>query len=75
MRAQLLPIAVIVLAIVVVDLAIAYGAQTALVPMITKKVTAAKLLPVRSFVRTVALLLVVASPLAASALAARCQTR
>ena len=63
-------VAVVVIAIVVVNLAIAFAVQTALVPHITKKVAVAKLLPIRTFVRTVPLVLVVVSPLAACALAA-----
>jgi hypothetical protein len=62
--------AAIVAAILVVDLAICYAIQKALVPAITRKVPAAKLLPLRTFVRTVPLAIAAVSPLAACALAA-----
>jgi hypothetical protein len=63
-------VVLLVVAIVVVDLAITFALQTALVPHITKKVAAAKLLPVRTFVRTLPLVLAAVSPLVACALAA-----
>jgi len=68
-REQLTRITLVVLAIIVADVAIAYAAQLALVPAIAKKVGPAKLVPIRTFVRTVALALVAVSPVAACALA------
>jgi hypothetical protein len=69
-RAQLPRVAMLVALIVAVDLAIAYAAQLALVPAVGKKVAAAKLVPVQTFVRAIAVALVVLSPLAACTLAA-----
>jgi hypothetical protein len=51
-------------------LAVTFALQTAIVPHITKKVPAAKLLPVRTFVRYVPVAIAVLSPLAACVLAA-----
>jgi hypothetical protein len=69
-RANLTRVALIVAAIIVVNLAITFVLQWQLVPFITKKVAAAKLAPIRTFVRTVPLALAVLSPVAACALAA-----
>jgi len=63
-------VALIVGAIVVVNLAITFVVQKWQVPTITKKVPAAKLLPLRTFVRTVPLAIALVSPLSACALAA-----
>jgi hypothetical protein len=63
-------VALIVVAIIVINLAIALALQLQLVPHITRKVAAAKLAPIRSFVRMVPLVLAVVAPLAACALAA-----
>jgi hypothetical protein len=60
----------IVVAILVVNLAITYALQLALVPHIAKPVPAAKLLPIRTFVRLVPLALAAISPLVACLLAA-----
>jgi hypothetical protein len=67
---QLPRVALIVALIVVVDLAIAYAAQLALVPAMGKKLAAGKLAPVQTFVRAIAAALIALSPLAACALAA-----
>jgi hypothetical protein len=69
-RAQLPRIAVIVAAIVVVDLAITFAAQLAFVPAVGKKVAVAKLAPVRTFVRVTALGLVAIAPAVACTIAA-----
>lgn len=69
-RANLRTIAVVVLAIVALDLAITLGSQLAIVPAFSKKTTAAKLKPIAELVRVVALALVVISPLVATSLAA-----
>jgi hypothetical protein len=69
-RGSFARVALVVAAIVVVNLAVTYAVQTALVPHIAKKVPAAKLLPVRTFVRTVPLVLAALAPLAACTLAA-----
>lgn len=69
-RGNLGRVALIVLAIVVANLAIALVLQWQLVPHITRKVAASKLAPIRTFVRMVPLVLAVAAPLAACALAA-----
>jgi hypothetical protein len=63
-------VALVVVAILVVNLAIAFALQTTLVPAIARKVAAAKLLPIRTFVRYVPLVIAAVSPLAACALAA-----
>lgn len=63
-------VAIVVAAIVVVNLAVAFALQTAIVPHITKKVPAAQLLPIRTFVRCVPLAIALLSPLAACVLAA-----
>lgn len=68
-RPQLANIALIVVAIVAVNLAIAFAAQTMLVPAIPKKASAAKLLPVHTFLRMTTLAIVAWSSLAACALA------
>jgi hypothetical protein len=60
----------IVVAILVVNLAVTFAWQTALVPYVTKKVSAAKLLPIRTFVRTLPFVLAAISPLVACGLAA-----
>jgi hypothetical protein len=69
-RTQLPRIAVIVAAIVVVDLATTYAAQLAFVPAAGKKVAVAKLAPVRTFVRVSVLGLVAITPAVACAIAA-----
>jgi len=63
-------VAGIVIAILVADLAICFALQSAFVPHITRKVAAAKLLPIRTFVRLVPLAIAALSPLAACVLAA-----
>lgn len=63
-------VALAVAAIVVVNLAVTFALQTAIVPHITKKVPAAKLVPVRTFVRYVPVAIAVLSPAAACVLAA-----
>ncbi len=68
-RANVRTVAIVALAIVALDLAITLATQLAIVPAFAKKTTAAKLLPIRDFVRVVAAALVVMSPLAACALA------
>jgi hypothetical protein len=70
-RSQLTRVAFVVATIVVCNLAIAYAAHTLLVPTLVKKMAAAKLAPVRTFVRVVALALVALSPIASCTLAAR----
>jgi len=62
--------AIIVIGVVLASLAITLAVQLALVPHITRKVPVAKLLPVRTYLRIVALGLTAASPLAACAIAA-----
>lgn len=69
-RAHLPRIALVVLAVVAVDLAITFAVQTAFVPVVGKKVAAAKLVPIRSFVRYSALALVAIAPAIGCALAA-----
>lgn len=69
-RTQLPRIALIVAAIVVVDLAITFAAQLRYVPLITKKISAAKLEPILGFVRTTPTAVVALAPLAACVLAA-----
>jgi hypothetical protein len=69
-RVSFAKVALLVAAIVVVDLAVTFALQTAIVPHITKKVPAAKLLPIRTFVRAIPLALAALSPLGACALAA-----
>ncbi len=69
-RTQLPRIALLVLAIVVIDLAIAYVVQTMYVPVIARKASAAKLLPIRTFLRITTLAIVAFSALPACALAA-----
>jgi hypothetical protein len=63
-------VALLFVGIMLVNLAIALALQMALVPHIAKKVAAAKLLPVRTFVRTLPAAIAVISPLLACALAA-----
>lgn len=63
-------VAIVVAAIVIVDLAVCLACQWVLVPTISKKVAAAKLLPVRTFVRVLPLAFAALSPLCACALAA-----
>jgi hypothetical protein len=60
----------IVLLILVVNLGITFALQTALVPHISTKVAATKLLPVRAFVRMLPLVLAAISPLVACTLVA-----
>jgi hypothetical protein len=62
--------AIVVIGVVVASLAITLAVQLTLVPHITRKVPAAKLLPVRTYLHVVALALTAASPLAACAIAA-----
>lgn len=70
-RAHFVPVALLVVSIIALDLAIAYAAQAAIVPaLVGKKIVAAKLVPIRTFVRVVALALFALSPLPACALAA-----
>ncbi len=69
-RAHLPRIALVVLAIVALDLAITFTVQSMYVTSIAKKATAAKLLPIRTFIRVSALALTAASTLAACVLAA-----
>lgn len=69
-RTHLPRIALVVGAIVAVDVAITFAAQLAFVPVVGKKVAAAKLAPIRSFVRFSALALVVIAPVIACAVAA-----
>ena len=68
-RRALPRVALAVGAIIVVDLAICFAVQTAIVPTITKKVPAVKLLPIRAFVRLVPLAIAAVSPLLACVLA------
>lgn len=69
-RGNLRTIAIVVLAIVALDLAITLGSQLALVPAFSKKTPAVKLEPIAELVRVVALALVVISPIVATSLAA-----
>lgn len=69
-RRQLPRVALLVLAIVVVDLAITYVAQSIYVPVIAKKASDAKLLPIRTFLHISAIAIVAFSALPACALAA-----
>jgi hypothetical protein len=69
-RTQLRVVALIVIAIVAVDLALTFVMQLQYVPTITKKATAAKLAPIRMMVRHSALAIVALAPLFACALAA-----
>lgn len=69
-RANFARIALIVVAIVAVDLAITFAAQSMFVPVVGKKVAAAKLAPIRSFVRVTALALAAIAPVIGCALAA-----
>jgi hypothetical protein len=69
-RANLGRIALLVGAVVVVDLAICFALQAVLVEHITKKVPPAKLLPIRTFVRTLPLALAALSPVLACVVAA-----
>lgn len=69
-RGDLPRVALVVVAMLLVDLAICYAAQKALVPHIARKVPPSKLLPIRTFVRTVPFAMAALSPLAACALAA-----
>jgi hypothetical protein len=69
-RPRMVRVAVIVAAIVVVNLALALALQLWFVPTIAKKVAAVKLLPVRTFVRTLPVVLAAFSPLVACVLAA-----
>ena len=63
-------VAVIVAGAVLVNLAITLAVQKTIVPPITKRVHASKLLPLRTFVRTVPLAIAAVAPLGACALAA-----
>jgi len=69
-RAHLPRIALVVGTIVALDLAITFAVQATFVPIVGKKVAAAKLLPIRSFVRVTALALVAIAPAIGCALAA-----
>ena len=69
-RAHLPRVALLVLAIVAVDLAITFVFQLQYVPTITKKATAAQLAPIRMMVRHSAIAMVALAPLVACALAA-----
>lgn len=69
-RAQLLRIALVVVAIVAIDLVIALAAQLTYVPTIAKKAAAATLVPIRTFVRVTAIAVIAWSALPACALAA-----
>lgn len=69
-RRMLPRLAVVVIAIVAFDLAITYATQMMFVPAVGKKVAVAKLAPIQTFARTMALAIVGLSPLAACALAA-----
>lgn len=63
-------VALVLAAIVVVDLAIVFAVQTTYLPALGKKASAAQLASLRAIVRATALALVAVSPLAACALAA-----
>jgi len=69
-RADLARVLLVVAAMLLVNFAICYAAQKAFVPHIARKVPPSKLLPIRTFVRTVPLVIAALSPLAACALAA-----
>lgn len=69
-RAHLPRIAVVVAAIVAVDVAITFAAQFTFVPVVGKKVAAAKLVPIRTFVQVSVLALVAIAPAIACAVAA-----
>jgi hypothetical protein len=69
-RAHLPHIAVVVGAVVALDVAVALAAQLAFVPLVGKKVAVGKLAPIRTFVRISAAGVLVLAPLAATALAA-----
>lgn len=69
-RRRFVHVALVVAALVVVNLAIALALQLWFVPTIAKKVAAVKLLPVRTFLRTLPLVLAAISPLVACVLAA-----
>jgi hypothetical protein len=69
-RTMLRAMVLLAIGVLVIDLAVALAAHVAFVPAIAKKASAAKLLPIRTFVRVVALALVAISPLVACALAA-----
>jgi hypothetical protein len=69
-RANLPRIAIVIAAIIAIDLAITFAAQLAFVPVVSKKVAVAKLAPVRTFVRVTALGLVAIAPALACAVAA-----
>lgn len=69
-RERFVRTALIVVGIVLVALAITFVLQSIYIPAITRKMAASKLVPVRTFVRAVAIALVAISPLAACALAA-----
>jgi hypothetical protein len=69
-RAQLPRMALLVLAIVSLDLAITLAAQLTYVPVLAKKAPAAKLLPIRTFVRITAFAILACSSLPACLLAA-----
>ena len=69
-RANVKLVAIVVAAVLAVDLAIAFGAQLALVHALPKKAPLALLAPTRTFVRVVALAAIGVSPVAACALAA-----
>jgi hypothetical protein len=69
-RANLPRIALVITAIVAIDLAITFAAQLAFVPAVGKKVAVAKLAPVRTFVRVTVLGLVAIAPAIACVIAA-----
>lgn len=69
-RAHLPRIALLVAAVIGVDLAITFAAQYVFVPVVGKKVVAAKLAPIRTFVQISALALVAIAPAIACAIAA-----
>jgi hypothetical protein len=69
-RANMKRLAIILAAVIAGALIIALVCQVAIVPAIGKKVAASKLLPIRTFTRTLALALTAYSPIAACAIAA-----
>ncbi len=69
-RTQLPRIAILVGAVIVLQLAVALGAQLAFVPLVGKKIAVAKLAPIRTFVRISAAGVLVLAPIVATALAA-----
>ncbi len=69
-RRNLARVAIVVGAIIAIDLAVCVVAQHVIVPAITGKIVAAKLVPLRAFLRALPLALAAISPLAACALAA-----